>query len=58
VTKKLAIYAVKALGDLSLLTPILSRAGDPDARPSTAAALRDYLAQGPQAEKALREQLN
>jgi len=58
VTKKLAIYAVKALGDLSLLTPILSRTGDPDARASTAAALRDYLAQGPQAEKALREQLN
>ena len=58
VTKKLAIYAVKALGDLSLLTPILSRAGDPDARQSTAAALRDCLAQGPQAEKALRDQLN
>ena len=28
VTKKLAIFAVKALGDLSFLTPILSRAGD------------------------------
>ena len=58
VTKKLAIFAVKALGDLSLLTPILSRAGDPDARQSTAAALRECLAQGPQAVKALREQLN
>ena len=58
VTKKLAIFAVKALGDLSLLTPILSRAGDPDARQSTAAALREWLAQGPQAVKALREQLN
>jgi hypothetical protein len=57
VTKKLAIYAVKALGDLSLLTPILSRANDPSARQSTIVALRDYLAQGPQAQRKLREQL-
>ena len=41
VTKKLAIYAVKALGDLSLLTPILSRANDPSARQSTIVALRE-----------------
>jgi hypothetical protein len=57
VTKKLAIQALKALGDLSLLTPILSRQGDPDARQSTAAALRAYLAEGPQAEKDVLEQL-
>jgi hypothetical protein len=57
VTKKLAIYAVKALGDLSLLTPILSRANDSSARQSTIVALRDYLAQGPQAQRKLREQL-
>ena len=44
VTKKLAIYAVKALGDLSLLTPILSRANDPSDRQSTIVALRSYLA--------------
>jgi hypothetical protein len=57
VMKKLAIYAVKALGDLSFLFPILSRPNDPDARQSTIAALRDYLAQGPAAERSLREQL-
>jgi hypothetical protein len=57
VTKKLAIYAVKALGDLSLLIPILSRASDSSARQSTIVALRDYLAQGPQAQRKLREQL-
>jgi hypothetical protein len=57
VTKKLAIYAVKALGDLSLLTPILSRTNDPSARQSTIVALRDYMAQGPQAQRKLREQL-
>lgn len=58
VMKKLAISAVKALGDLSLLTPILSRPGDADARQSTAEILRELLAEGPQAEKALREQLD
>jgi hypothetical protein len=57
VTKKLAIFAVKALGDLSLLTPILSRANDQSARQSTIVALRDYLTQGPQAERQLRGQL-
>jgi hypothetical protein len=57
VTKKLAIFALKALGDLSFLTPILSRANDPSARQSTVIALRDYLAQGPEAARKLREQL-
>src|SRR5262249_39785904 len=41
VTKKLAIFAVKALGDLSMLTPILNKANDPIARQSASAALRD-----------------
>ncbi len=58
VTKKLAIFAIKAIGDLSLLTPILTRAGDPSARQSTAAALRDLMALGPQAANLLRDQLN
>ena len=43
VTKKLAILAVKALGDLSFLTPILKRAGDRSARQSTTAALAHSL---------------
>src|SRR5262249_8373099 len=34
-----------------------SRQGDPDARQSTAQAIRDALADGPQAEKAVLEQL-
>ena len=57
VTKKLAILAVKALGDLSFVTPILSRAGDPSARQSTAAALRAFLSRGPLAGKQLRASL-
>ena len=58
VTKKLAIFGVKAMGDFSLLTPILYRPGDPSARQSTVAALRWVLSQGPQARKRLREQLD
>jgi hypothetical protein len=57
VTKKLAIFAVKALGDLSLVTPILSREGDRSARQSTAAALRAFLSRGPLADKQLRASL-
>jgi hypothetical protein len=57
VTKKYAIQAVKALGDLSFLTPILSRAKDPSARQSAAAALREFLAQGPEAVKRSNEPL-
>ena len=57
VTKKLAIFAVKALGDLSFLTPILSRAGDRSARQSTAAALCAYLSRGPLAGKPVRASL-
>ena len=57
VTKKLAVFGLKALGDLSLLTPILSKANDPGARQSAIAAIRQYMAQGPQALKVLREQL-
>jgi len=57
VTKKLAILAVKALGDLSFLTPILSRENDRSARQSTAAALRAFLSRGPLAAKQLRTSL-
>ena len=46
VTKKLAILAVKALGDLSYVTPLLYRKGDRGARQSTAAALRAFLSRG------------
>ena len=57
VTKKLAILAVKALGDLSYVTPLLYRKGDRGARQSTAAALRAFLSRGPLAAKQLRASL-
>jgi hypothetical protein len=57
VTRKLAIFGLKALGDLSFLTPILDRKKDPVSRQNAAAALRSYLAQGPQAVSRLRAQL-
>jgi len=57
VIKKHAIFAVKAMGELSLLTPILSRPGDPLARQSTISALRAFITFGPQAEKQVREAL-
>jgi hypothetical protein len=57
VMRKMAIQAIKALGDLSFLMPILSRPNDVIARQSAASALREYLALGPQAQKRLKEQL-
>ena len=47
VTKKLAIFAVKALGDLSFLTPILSRAGDRQRPPEHSRGAPRLLVQGP-----------
>jgi hypothetical protein len=58
VTKKLAIFGLKAVGDLSYLTPILASPHDQSARQSAAAALRFYLSQGPQFRKRLREKLD
>jgi hypothetical protein len=57
VNKRLAIFAVKALGDLTFLVPILSRAKDRPARQSAVAALREFLAQGPEAARRLGEPL-
>jgi hypothetical protein len=54
----LAVQAVKAVGDLSLLTPILARAGDAPARQAAAASLRQYLVENPEGQKALREELS
>ena len=48
VIKKMAIFGVKAMQDLSLLTPILRRDTDATARQSTTAALRWVLSQGSQ----------
>jgi hypothetical protein len=55
--KQLSITALKALGDLSLLMPILSRKDDPVARKSAMAAIRAYMGLGPEAAGRLRQQL-
>ena len=55
--RQLAISAIRALGDLSLLTPLLSRKGDPIARRSAIATVRSSLARGPEALKQVRDQL-
>ncbi len=57
-TKQLAISALKALGDLSLLMPILSREGDPVARRKTLDAIRSYMSLGPDAAKRVQAQLD
>jgi hypothetical protein len=55
--RQMAISALKALGDLSLLMPMLSRKDDRVARLGAAAALRDFLGRGPVAATKIREQL-
>ncbi len=55
--KRRAISALKALGDLSLLMPILSREGDPIARRETLQAIRSYMTLGPDAAKRVQAQL-
>jgi hypothetical protein len=55
--KRLAIVALKSLGDLSLLMPILSRKDDPVARRSALAAIRTYMGLSPDAAKRVRDQL-
>jgi hypothetical protein len=56
-TKRLAIVALKSLGDLSLLMPILSRRDDPVARRNALAAIRTYMGLGPDAANRVRGQL-
>jgi hypothetical protein len=55
--KRLAVGALKALGDLSYLMPILKQ-GDPVARRAALAAIRAYMGQGPEAARRVREQLD
>jgi hypothetical protein len=57
--KRLSISALKALGDLTYLMPILSsRENDPVARRATIEGLRSYMGLGPDAAGRVREQLN
>ncbi len=56
--KDLAVRAMKARGDLSLLMPMLSREGDPIARRLTIDAIRSYMSLGPDAANRVRAQLD
>jgi hypothetical protein len=55
--KLLSIQAVKSLGDISYLMPLLSRKDDPFVRRNTLAAIRDYMGMSPQAAARVRDQL-
>jgi hypothetical protein len=55
--RKLSISALKALGDLTFLTPLLNRPDDRVTRLAALAAIRDYIGRGPDAFKQAMEQL-
>jgi hypothetical protein len=55
--RELSILALKSLGDLSLLMPTLSRAGDAVTRKGALAAVRSYMGLGPDATNRVRDQL-
>ena len=56
--KQLSIRALKSLGDVSLLMPMLSRKGDPDhAQERALDAIRSYMGLGPDAANRVRDQL-
>jgi hypothetical protein len=55
--KRLSILALKSLGDMSLLMPMLSRKNDQVARRSALAAIRGYMGLGPEAASRVRDQL-
>ncbi|WP_165227418.1 HEAT repeat domain-containing protein [Aquisphaera insulae] len=57
VVRKFAIQGLKAMGDLSLLMPILGK-NDPGARQGAVAALRSYIGLGPEALRHLRQALD
>ncbi|AMV37128.1 hypothetical protein [Planctomyces sp. SH-PL62] len=55
--KRMAVAALRGLGDLSLLTPILDRPGDPAARRAAVAAIREELSSGEAASRRAWDQL-
>ena len=55
--RQLSILALEALGDLSLLTPLLRRTDDRVTPARALAALRDYIGRGPDASKRAFDQL-
>ena len=56
-TKQLAIAALKSMGEMSYLMPLLSRKDDAAVRQGALAAVRSYTALGPEAAGKVREQL-
>jgi hypothetical protein len=56
-TKQLAIAALKSMGEMSYLIPLLSRKGDSAVRRGALMAIRSYTALGPEASGKVREQL-
>jgi hypothetical protein len=55
--KELSILALKSLGDVSLLMPMLSRKGDPITRKSALSAIRSYMGLGREAATRVHDQL-
>ncbi len=55
--KSLAIAGIEALGDLSLLMPVLTRKDDPIARRFALGAIRDYMGRSAEAAKDIHDQL-
>jgi hypothetical protein len=55
--KSLSIAGIEALGDLSLLMPVLSRKDDPMARRFALGAIRDYMGRSSEAAKEVHDQL-
>jgi hypothetical protein len=56
--RRLALRALRVVGDLSFITPELNKADDPMARREAIRVLRTALAQGPDSNKAVRDQLD
>ena len=56
--KNLAVQALKAIGEISLLLPMLSKPGDRAIRQSALAAIREYVSRGGDAIIRVRDQLN
>lgn len=55
--QRLAIAATRAAGEVALIVPVLNKTESPVARRAAIAALRNYLAQGADAGRELRSQL-
>lgn len=55
--RRLAIFALRAVGDISYVVPLLNRKEDPVTRRAAIAVLRDFLAQAPDSAATLHTQI-